>query len=85
MNALEQKLLNTILTDLKASKTKLESFFGNASGIPAEMTKIMADIEKALKLLTPLLEVLDSTVGTLNPELKLVLDWAIKIINALPA
>jgi ribosomal protein S16 len=86
MNPLEegaQKIAITLLNDLKINHSKIQSFI-TSGAVPSEMAKIMVDIERILTYLKPLLNVIDTLIPPTMPELKLVLDWALKVIDAMP-
>ena len=49
------------------------------------MKKIIEEIEKILGYLKPIIDEIDSLIPASMPELKLVFDWAVAIINAMPS
>lgn len=83
MNVAETMVVN-LLTDLKKNQEKVQNFI--TSGIiPADMKKIIEEIEKILSYLKPVIDEIDALIPASMPELKLVFDWAVKIINAIPS
>ena len=87
MNLLEQgasDLAVKLLNDLKGHQSTVQTFI-TSGAVPSEMSKIMLEIEKILNYLKPLLNVIDTLIPPTMPELKLVLDWALKIIDAMPS
>lgn len=79
-----QKIAVTLLSDLKANHDKIQSFI-TSGAVPAEMAKIMVEIERIISYLKPLLNVIDTLIPPTMPELKTVLDWALKVIDAMPS
>ena len=71
-----------LLNDLKANQVKINSFVESCA-TTCNMKTVIADIEKTLTFLKPLLGDIDALIPASMPELKLVLDWAVKIVNAL--
>jgi pantothenate kinase-related protein Tda10 len=75
-----QEVAVKLLNDLKANQTKINSFLAGEFS-STNMKTVIADIEKVLEFLKPLLNDIDALIPASMPELKLVLDWAVKIIN----
>ena len=90
MNAIElktqlvQQLAINMLTELKAKQAQLQTFI-TSGAIPTEMHTIIVDIEKIVGYLKPIITEIDALIPVTMPELKLVLDWAVKLINLVPA
>lgn len=83
MNVAQTMVVN-LLTDLKKNHEKVQNFI--VSGIiPTEMKKVIDEIEKILSYLKPILSEVDALIPSTMPELKLVFDWAVKIINIIPS
>jgi hypothetical protein len=79
-----QEVAVKLLNDLKANQAKVNSFLaGEFSHI--DMKTVIADIEKVLRFLKPLLIDIDALIPSAMPELKLVLDWAVKLVNLVPS
>jgi hypothetical protein len=88
MNTLEQgaqTIVLTLLNDLKIYQAKLQAFASTGKGVPSEIAKIVLEIEKILSYLKPFLTTIDAIIPASMPELKLVLDWALKIIDTMPS
>lgn len=83
MNVAETMVVN-LLTDLKKNHEKVQNFITSGM-IPAEMKKVIEEIEKILSYLKPIISEIDTLIPASMPELKLVFDWAVKIINAIPS
>lgn len=84
IEAVAQKVVISLLSDLKANHTKVQNFIESGI-IPSEMKKVIEEIEKILSYLKPIINEIDSLIPESMPELKLVFDWAVKIINAIPS
>jgi len=84
VEAVGQKVVIALLNDLKTDQAKIQSFLTSGL-IPSEMQKVIAEIEKILSYLKPIINEIDSLIPPEMPELKLVLDWATKIINVIPS
>ncbi len=83
MNVAETMVV-ALLKDLQKNQAKVQSFI-TARFIPADMKKIIEEIEKILGYLKPIIDEIDSLIPASMPELKLVFDWAVAIINAMPS
>jgi DNA-directed RNA polymerase subunit F len=84
IEAVAQKVVISLLGDLKDNHAKVQTFIESGI-IPSEMKKIIEEIEKILSYLKPIINEIDSLIPESMPELKLVFDWAVKIINAIPS
>jgi hypothetical protein len=87
MNAIETKLQEFaigMLGELKSKQAQVQTFLISGA-LPTEMHNIIVDIEKILYYLKPIINEIDALIPPTMPELKLVLDWAVRIINAVPS